>query len=176
MQRLLLVTVIFLFSCTDSSKHSFSEHKNDTSHTDKIAQKIFKTVDTNDTSLHRDTVKINVLNSKGQKEGLWRKYYRNGKVSEELNYKDGICQGLFRSYYPNGNIHVETIFINGKNDKYYKNFYPDGKLEGLATFKDCVIQRFERYDKKGKVIHYEVYENGKEIIENGDTFSRVQLK
>ena len=50
----------------------------------------------------------NVTDSKGMKQGEWRKLDANGKVIYEGQFKDNIPQGTFRYFYEDGKIRSET--------------------------------------------------------------------
>jgi len=45
---------------------------------------------------------------------LTQNYYKNGKLSEESNFKDGEPDGVYKRYYENGNLEREENYINGK--------------------------------------------------------------
>ena len=47
----------------------------------------------------------------GRKDGLWT-YYKNGKKEIEQIYIDGDINGLWRKWYPNGKNEFEGIFKN----------------------------------------------------------------
>ena len=50
----------------------------------------------------------------GKEEGLWKEYYDNGQVFEEIPYKDGKKEGMWRRYYyRNGQLETEGKFKYG---------------------------------------------------------------
>ena len=53
----------------------------------------------------------NITDSKGLKQGEWRKVDANGKVIYEGRFKDNIPQGVFTYYYEDGKHSVETYIF-----------------------------------------------------------------
>ncbi len=59
---------------------------------------------------HKEYSKDSILLIEGQydknklKTGLWKEYYKNGKIASEESFLDGKLHGYFRSYHENGNI------------------------------------------------------------------------
>ncbi len=83
-------------------------------------------------------------------DGLYKSYYKNGKVNEILNYKAGKLNGPAKRYADNNNLIDDLNYINGKLDgaaKYY-NIY--GKLIFAGNYKN-----------DEKIGEWEYYENGK---------------
>ncbi len=35
----------------------------------------------------------------GKKEGIYKKYYKNGHLECEVNFVDGVKNGIYRTYY-----------------------------------------------------------------------------
>jgi antitoxin component YwqK of YwqJK toxin-antitoxin module len=54
------------------------------------------------------------LNSKGEKNGLWKSYYPNGNVWSEGEFKDGLDHGIRKAYYENGQKRFEGKYENGR--------------------------------------------------------------
>jgi len=77
-------------------------------------------------------------NRKGMKTGLWKEYYKNGKIAVEESFLDGKLHGNIRSYHENGNI-----WCIGK--------YNQGDKNG----------KFEIYDQEGKLILVQHYNQDK---------------
>lgn len=80
----------------------------------------------------------------GKKEGLW-KYYRDGALYCELEYKADKKDGQYKQFDQAGSIVVEMSFINdllnGKKTEYFadgkvksESLYKNGKPEGSAKF------------------------------------------
>ena len=64
-----------------------------------------------------------ILNSEvfmlnGKKEGMYKSYYKNGQLMNEINYIDDKKEGIYKSYFLNGQLMVETNYINDKRNGY----------------------------------------------------------
>jgi len=75
----------------------------------------------------------NALSSKaiyknGKREGLFTKYYTDGKVYYTINYHDGKMNGIKKSYHTNGKLMAETPYKNGLIGLGTKEYTPDGNL------------------------------------------------
>ncbi len=55
--------------------------------------------------------------------GIIKEYYNNGKIKEEVSYKDGKLNGIFKEYYENGSLKSEGRFKNGFLDGKVKEYY-----------------------------------------------------
>ena len=106
----------------------------------------------------------------GKLEGLRTVYYKNGKIAEEINYKNGIKVGLYKkltetgivletvSYKnneynglavykdPENNIVTQGLFKNGKKIGIWK-FYKSGKFESQTNF-NFQGKKFTKNNKK----------------------------
>ena len=76
----------------------------------------------------------------GLKIGLWKEYYKSGKIAAIELYQKGKLHGLYKSYHENGNI-----WSTGN--------YNQGNKEG----------KFEIYDQQGKLILIQHYSQDKLI-------------
>ncbi len=76
----------------------------------------------------------------GKLDGLRSVYFLNGKLAEQVNYKDGLKNGAYKKYSEEG-----ILF----EDSNYKN----NEFDGLATF----------YDANGLIASKGIYSNGKKI-------------
>jgi len=105
----------------------------------------------------------NFLNKK--KEGKWVTYHKGGKnvMSEEYYVKDQI-NGLKKVFYPDGKVSEEINYQNGiQNGNSYmyaengvklrEEFYVNGAQHGKAVYRDA----------NGKVVNEGEYDKGKKI-------------
>lgn len=84
------------------------------------------------------------FSSNGQKNGIWKQYYKGSYPFESLNkiqnlayegnYTDGMMNGHFKHYYPNGNIKHEGLYVNGSYELNENSGIPQGGREGLHIF------------------------------------------
>ena len=101
----------------------------------------------------------------GKLEGLRSVFYPNGKIAEEINFKDNLKEGICKRYTENVIVIEESAY---KNNEY----------NGVATFKDSdgsLISKGNFVDgKKAGVWHF--YEKGKLSKEENMSFPQRTLK
>ena len=101
----------------------------------------------------------------GKLEGLRSVFYPNGKIAEEINFKDNLKEGICKRYTENGIVIEESAY---KNNEY----------NGTATFKDSdgsLISKGNFVDgKKAGVWHF--YEKGKLSKEENMSFPQRTSK
>ena len=61
-----------------------------------------------------DTISIGEYKN-GLKNGLWKKFYSNGKLKEKRSFKNGLKVGLYEGFYSNG---AKNFVFNFKNGEY----------------------------------------------------------
>ena len=81
----------------------------------------------------------NVVN--GKKDGIWKKYYKNGQIHKEITYKNGELDGRWIWYYDDGSLEEEGYYIDGKEEGVWvivdslgyinKGNYKNGKREDI---------------------------------------------
>ena len=59
----------------------------------------------------------------GEKEGIKKFYYDNGKLSSIVNYINNYMDGEFKAYYSNGMIEMIANYNNGIMIGEYKTYY-----------------------------------------------------
>ena len=64
----------------------------------------------------------------GKPEGLHQRWYENGKLESEIQYKNGQYHGSRKQYYSNGKLASEGNFVNGKEDGTNKFWNEEGLL------------------------------------------------
>jgi|LauGreDrversion4_2_1035121.scaffolds.fasta_scaffold45623_2 antitoxin component YwqK of YwqJK toxin-antitoxin module len=60
------------------------------------------------------TEKINRVDEKGNKQGIWKDFYPDGKVKSESRYKNNEIDGYVKVYTSKGDLKNITKFDNGK--------------------------------------------------------------
>lgn len=102
---------------------------------------------------------IPVENS-GKKETL-KTFYKNGKPSSELEYRNGEFNGKRTLYYPDGKIWLQATYSHGDIDGEEKEFYPNGQLYSSKTMKQGeAYGSLNVYTSTGKPIAEENYVDG----------------
>ena len=75
-------------------------------------------------------------NSKGQREGIWEWFYKNGNINFRTPYKEGKIDGIVELFYKDGNIHCRTPFKEGKEDGIEESFDEQGNIIRTRHWKD----------------------------------------
>jgi len=65
----------------------------------------------------------------GQLHGIVRKYYSNGRVSEEVEWIEDQKQGSWKQYYPSGAPRLSAFYADDVLNGSYKVYFSNGKLE-----------------------------------------------
>lgn len=124
----------------------------------------------------------------GRLKGMRYKYHRNGNLSDEIEYENGISNGIEKRYYedgtlmqigelreekeigiwemyhPNGQLKQRTIFNeNGKMDGESISYYSTGKIKGKNNFKNGVHQE----DKTNKKL-FDYYNDAQQVYDQGN--------
>ncbi len=112
-------------------------------------------------------------------------YYNNGKISRELEYKDGYLHHVYKEYFfsgqlkeekyydnrelegnmteyfPNGNIKKEQQYISGNINGIAKEYFDNGNLKKEETYLYDIKEGITRkYNETGKLILEETYFDG----------------
>ncbi|MFC1479943.1 toxin-antitoxin system YwqK family antitoxin [Candidatus Omnitrophota bacterium] len=103
----------------------------------------------------------------GKKNGPFKLYsYEKGKqyVHEEGTYKDGEKEGIKKSYYPNGKLRYEISYRNGSYDGRSVHYHSNGKIRSDYVYKKGFPVDGVRvnYHSDGKVSQKLSYKNGQE--------------
>ena len=124
-----------------------------------------------------DVEKINSFDRNGNKTGIWREYYKDGKIKKEESYKNDELDGVSKEYDERGRVvsslryregNLETKSDSQDDSIELKNEYDDQQhLIRSGTYKGKIpigIHRF--YNDKKEVISTIVYnESGVKIAE-----------
>lgn len=124
------------------------------------------------------------LNNK--KNGIWIKYYPNGKKKSELTFSNNVANGYAKIYYRSGQLQEEGMWQQNKwsgqykyynengNTKYDWNYSSSGKREGQQKyFHDngvlMYLGEWKNGNEAGELVEY--YEDGsvksKKFFNNG---------
>ena len=102
----------------------------------------------------------NKTDAKGKKQGLWKKYHKNGMLRYTGNFKDDKPVGVFKYYYDTGELQVKMTHIG--NNSYSNIYYVTGELKATGKYenqkKDSI---WSFYDEKGYKMAEEFYLSGK---------------
>lgn len=108
---------------------------------------------------------INRVDSKGQKQGIWMKFYPTDTVFYRGQFKNGKPVGTFIHYNANGTKQSETKYLTSAKTQ-FRGFYEDGRLKAVGVFvnqkKDSVWKYYWENDSLSSI---EIYKNG---VPSGD--------
>ncbi len=74
----------------------------------------------------------NKTDSKGQKQGEWKKYHKNGVLRYVGNFKNDKPTGVFKYYYDTGKIQVKMTHFG--LESYTNIYYKTGELKGTGKY------------------------------------------
>lgn len=98
--------------------------------------------------------------------GLWKRFWPNGNLMSEINYRMGRPKGEYVTYYPDGKPEEKGFWDLDRNTGMFKRWHPNGQLAQDFLFNDYGIrdgvQKY--YHENGKL---EVEVNIKEGREEG---------
>lgn len=109
--------------------------------------------------------------SNNSTNGRFRAFYENGKLMVEGKYKEGARKGIWKEFFENGQLKlkgkyctdIDPIKITGENKFQVIQKYP--LLEDDILYIGCVVDfksgLWEYFDKNGRLIKTEEYENGR---------------
>ena len=103
------------------------------------------------------------LNEK--RHGVWKFYNSDSIVAAEEVYDKGVPSGLWKTYYPNGALYEEMPYVNGKKEGVWAQYFYDGPIKVKATYKNDMIEGLATfYHPNGRVFISGPYVNN---LKNG---------
>lgn len=111
-----------------------------------------------------------------RKTGIWKKYFANGKMQNEITYQNSRPNGFAKIYYKNGNLKEQGIWKGNKWVGEYKFFHENGKIYHEFAYSEKGKRSGEQkyYYDTGQVMIEGNWEGGKEkgvikeYYENGE--------
>ena len=82
--------------------------------------------------------------------GLHIKWYENGNLSEQRNYREGVLSGVTKEWYESGIQSIEVQFENDKQNGLSNEWHENGNKKSEQHYKDGILD--------GKSVDY--HENG----------------
>ncbi len=113
---------------------------------------------------YKEKFEFNIQDS--LKSGAYYRYFPNGILYEEANYKGGILEGERKLFHEEGYLEVKENYSVGKFEGEWVRYWPDGsiKLEGQYR-EDEMIGQWRKYYEGGKLSEITHFVNNQE---NGD--------
>jgi len=92
---------------------------------------------------------------KGKQDSLWKEYYINGSLYEEINYFEGLYNGLYRAFDDSGRVIIQGNYIDNYEEGEW--FYINGSFSENGS-----------YVSGQKVGEWRSYYNQKQLIFKGE--------
>ena len=73
-------------------------------------------------------------------------------MREEVKFVNDLNEGIYKRYYENGYLETEANYRNGKKEGISKTYHENGRVAFMDTFKNGLKISRESYDKYGKLI------------------------
>jgi antitoxin component YwqK of YwqJK toxin-antitoxin module len=101
----------------------------------------------------------------GKRNGLFKKWYRNGVMCVKTNYKNNIIDGEYVSCYDNGKLDCRFFCENGEFNGVYREWWRNGQLNRELFYEkgvkvgvermwwDSGQQTLETTFEKGKIVN-----------------------
>ena len=87
---------------------------------------------------------------KDGRDGVAKFWYKNGNLSTELLYRNGIYEGPYKSFHENGNPEEESNFKDGLLNGPFKLYHENGQLERSLNYKLSDRTIYSNSDKEWK--------------------------
>ncbi|MDC6367180.1 MULTISPECIES: hypothetical protein [Flavobacteriaceae] len=92
---------------------------------------------------------------------VYKEYYYSGQLLEEIHYAKGEIDGKRVEYFSNGNIKKERQYQLGNLNGVVREYYENGNLKKEETYLHNIKEGVsKKYDENGKLILEEVYFDG----------------
>ena len=101
---------------------------------------------------------INQIDSKGKKQGLWKKTYDNGNIRYKGNFIDDKADGIFYYYYKSGELQLEKEFFHSGSAAATYVYYKNGNLKASGLYvNEQKDSTWNYYNRDSVIILQEIY-------------------
>ena len=108
---------------------------------------------------------INQTTDGNAKTGRWISFYTDspGQIEREGFYENNRKTGIWKAYYKNGKLKSEITYVNNQPDGYAKLYYDNGKLSEEGFWKGTKwVGQYKYYHENGNTAYeWSFNENGK---------------
>ena len=85
----------------------------------------------------------------------------DGRIESYEEYKNGLLDGETAYFSKDKEIKLlSEMYSKGKLNGPQKTYYENGKLKSIVYYKNDRVDGIVEYDKKGKLLHKSIFENG----------------
>ena len=100
-----------------------------------------------------------------KKEGLVKKYRKDGGLKTSINYQDGKKHGQAISYYKNGNIRQKIDYFHGVKHGIAETYYENGRIYQRTPYEQGRLHGVrKRFRQNGKLYSEMPYYHGNPTI------------
>lgn len=99
--------------------------------------------------------------NKGYPTGKWE-YFKNNKLKEELNFKNGYLDGRQAYFFPSGEPEYEATFKEGKKNGNWIYYNDKGGRRELKVYENDNLVKTQTFYTNGNVDMERNFKNGKE--------------
>lgn len=90
------------------------------------------------------------LNPASKVEGPWIRLFRNGEISLQIEYKDGLRHGSWIQWHPNGRKWKQGVYNQGKEHGSWRGWYRNGQQAYIHEYdNDAPTGHWIHWDEKG---------------------------
>ncbi|MFT4780370.1 MAG: antitoxin component YwqK of YwqJK toxin-antitoxin module [Pseudohongiellaceae bacterium] len=99
---------------------------------------------------------------KGKRHGVYKKWFRDGRISYEAHYDNGLQQGTAKSWWKNGKLRSEANYDKGIVNGIQKQWYKSGNLFKQMTIVNGKEQGLQKaWRDNGKIYNNYEAKNGR---------------
>jgi SAM-dependent methyltransferase len=103
---------------------------------------------------------------RGVAEGIMRRWYQNGQVQLEREYKAGRIDGMVREYYEDGTLWKEGRFADDKAEGPWKAYFPNGRVQLINNYlHGDLVDSAVKYYSTGAISQRIPFNNGKPVLD-----------
>ena len=123
--------------------------------------------------------RLNRRNKEGKKQGVWKKFFPDGRIKSEAYYRNDTIDGLFKEFNEKGALITSLVYRNGIIREHnasdtlsieIRNKYDDqGNLIYSGPFRKNVPIGIHRNYEKGKVTGGKLYDDNGVLLGEGIT-------
>jgi len=122
--------------------------------------------------------RLNRVDSKGLKQGVWKDFYPNGSILSEKTFRDDLMHGYYKEYDNRGKLTLTMLYEYGAIVKSEVEDEPDieietkhddeGKLIYSGPYRNKIPVGIHReFGKDGKVTNAFIYNDNGQLISEG---------
>ena len=97
----------------------------------------------------------------GKLHGTSASFYNSGKVSEEVEWSDGLREGSWMQFFEDGSFRLKGHHENDRLNGPYEVWFPDNTLMMEGFYKEGQSEgTWHYYNDRGELLHTIEYKNG----------------